>query len=382
MAEPNLSQLEDLDKVKTDNNPVTNIQQPIHDVISALPSTQQDQMMTSQDQNVLTQSPYMNTMKYENYQYFSNGQNQSQNIISSGMMTPPQQSSTTVQPIANMQNMQNISQSMDQQHLSMKKPKDKRSNSVYTKDQKEKLRDLYKEHGTSWKMVKYSQETGIKEDYCRRLINSVKKGDDITVKKKRGPPAKCTPELLQEIINEVKNNGKSTREASKTLRVSPSSICRYMKKEETKSLINTMTSCVNPQMMNTIHDPTLSNMTNTSGVCADPLQLLQLTSVTQNRGSSISIDEIASMGGMPGEVTNQRMGQAIKQEDVNPFVSMQPITQDTLRGSGVLEVPSMIPNSNHLLMRDVNTGNPAIMINTMTVPNGMELRNDSNQLDK
>ncbi|KAL7715481.1 hypothetical protein QTN25_007101 [Entamoeba marina] len=121
-----------------------------------------------------------------------------------------------------------------------KKPKksEKRFNHVYTKIQKENLRDLFKEHGPTWKMIKYSNETGIKEDYCRRLINSLKKGDDITNKKKRGPPAKHSIELLKEIIQEVKIKGKSTREASKLLKVSPSSICRYMKKEEAKEILD------------------------------------------------------------------------------------------------------------------------------------------------
>ncbi|KAL7716976.1 HTH psq-type domain-containing protein [Entamoeba marina] len=110
------------------------------------------------------------------------------------------------------------------------------------KTEKQKLRDLYAEHGNAWKMVKYSTETGIKEDYCRRLINSLKKGDDITNKKKRGPPPKHSLELLKEIVQEVKIKGKSTREASKQLKVSPSSICRYMKKEEAKRLLESTLS--------------------------------------------------------------------------------------------------------------------------------------------
>ncbi|BFU23383.1 hypothetical protein KM1_045940 [Entamoeba histolytica HM-3:IMSS] len=120
----------------------------------------------------------------------------------------------------------------------MKKPRktEKRINHIYTKEQKTKLRDLFRKHGANWKMVKYALETGIKEDYCRRLINSIKRGDDITTKKKRGPPAKHSVELIREIIEEVKIRGKSTREASKQLKVSPSSICRYMKKQEAREI--------------------------------------------------------------------------------------------------------------------------------------------------
>ncbi|ELP86630.1 hypothetical protein EIN_091950 [Entamoeba invadens IP1] len=117
-----------------------------------------------------------------------------------------------------------------------KKPR-KRSNKIYTKDQKEQLRDLFMEHGDAWKMGRYSNETGIKEDYCRRLVGSIKKGADITNKKKRGPPPKHSLELLKEIVDVVKVKGKSTREASKQLKVSPSSICRYMKSLEAQEMI-------------------------------------------------------------------------------------------------------------------------------------------------
>ncbi|KAL7718202.1 hypothetical protein QTN25_004501 [Entamoeba marina] len=182
-----------------------------------------------------------------------------------------------------------------------------------SKPKKELLRDLFGEHGTTWKMTKYATETGIKEDYCRRLVNSLKKGDDITNKKKRGPHPKHSLELFKEIIQEVKVKGKSTREASKQLKVSPSSICRYMKKEEMKSL-----------MLSSFYDQSLGNV-NENDVVGD-VQSLPL--LTQLEHEHLGFDMEKNQNLNPHQLQHDWNGQLPHLVQLNYQDSLQQPTQE------------------------------------------------------
>ena len=104
-----------------------------------------------------------------------------------------------------------------------------RNNQLYTNEQKIILQRLWITHQKEWKMKKYAKESGIREDYCRKLIMMMRNGNDITQKKRRGPQPKHSDELLQIIEERIVHEKKSTREISKELNISPTSVCRYMK---------------------------------------------------------------------------------------------------------------------------------------------------------